>query len=219
MARVPQDPDCYSGTHVLENCAGFQDQAQLDAFEAHTVAYNAILIARRPISGPFDQVRLRTTHQRLFDGVYRWAGAFRQRPGVMSKRRESGALIVYGDAAHIERELARVFRELDSEAVLAGLDPEAFARRAAYFYGELDAIHPFREGNSRTLRRFFLDVAHRAGHRLNWTLIESGEVARARLYAARDAAVLTGDTTDLATLFRHALSGATPEPPGTLPSP
>jgi len=210
MTQVPQDPDCYPGTHVLRNLAGAREQALLDAFEASMVAYRLALMERRPIVGPFDEVRLKATHRRLFDGVYGWAGEFRHRPGLMTKRRESGALVVYGDAMNMERELARVFRSIAGERMLAGLGVESFATRAAFFYREIDAIHPFREGNSRTLRQLFGDIAAHAGHRLDWSIIASDDVARNRLHAARDLAVLNGELADLMSLFHEALAGGAP---------
>ena len=30
----------------------------------------------------------------------------------------------------------------------------------AYYYGELNMVHPFREGNGRTLRTYFLLLVH-----------------------------------------------------------
>jgi cell filamentation protein len=62
----------------------------------------------------------------------------------------------------------------------------------------LDAIHAFREGNSRTLRAFTADLALAAGHRLDWTRTGTTAEDRQRLYHARDLAVMRGDTTELA---------------------
>ncbi len=210
MARVQQDPDCYPGTDILENLAGLRDQAKLDMFEAQMVAFRLALLARSPITGVFDESRLRTTHRLLFGGVYRWAGEFRRLPGLMTKRRESGAIIIYGESVNITRELARVFRALTKEHELTGLGVGEFAQRAAYFYSEIDAIHPFRDGNSRTLRQFLKDLAKRAGHRFDWSAIAADGAARDRLCAARDTAVLQGDTIDLAEIFGQALSGIDP---------
>jgi cell filamentation protein len=79
------------------------------------------------------------------------------------------------------------------------------AQRLAYYYGDLDAIHAFREGNSRTLRAFTADLAQAAGYRLVWAKV--GE-QRQQLYHARDVAVMRGDTSELAGIFRTCLSKA-----------
>ena len=61
----------------------------------------------------------------------------------MTKQREAGHIVTYGDSAYVELGLADTFEKLKRENFLRGLEPEDFALRAAYFYGELDAIHPF----------------------------------------------------------------------------
>ncbi len=40
--------------------------------------------------------------------------------------------------------------ELNKEQGLSGLSREDFAKRLAYFYEQLNFIHPFRKGNGRT---------------------------------------------------------------------
>ena len=47
---------------------------------------------------------------------------------------------------------------------LRGLQAEEFARQAAHFLAELNAIHPFREGNGRTQLSFFVALAQAASH-------------------------------------------------------
>jgi cell filamentation protein len=44
---------------------------------------------------------------------------------------------------------------------------EHFVERAAEHIGELNAVHPFREGNGRTLRLFLKEWARQEGHRLS----------------------------------------------------
>jgi cell filamentation protein len=44
------------------------------------------------------------------------------------------------------------------------LDADTFAERAAHFLAELNAIHPFREGNGRAQLSFVAALADQAGH-------------------------------------------------------
>lgn len=67
---------------------------------------------------------------------------------------------------HIDREMQRVFAELGAEQFFHGLDARTFAEKAAHFLAELNAIHPFREGNGRTQLAFLALIAERAGHPL-----------------------------------------------------
>ena len=124
----------------------------------------------------------------------------------MTKTRANGSVVQYGDSAFVDTELNRMLALLATEKYLRGLSPDPFANRAAYFYGELDAIHPFREGNSRTLRIFFHSLAHNAGYRIDWAPLGAIGSGRDTLYAARDRAVMHGDSAHLAALFHSILS-------------
>lgn len=46
---------------------------------------------------------------------------------------------------------------VEKEQWLVGSEPESFVERAAYYTREINAVHPFREGNRRAIR-FYLDV-------------------------------------------------------------
>lgn len=51
---------------------------------------------------------------------------------------------------------------------MKNLDKESFVKSAAFYFGEVNAIHPFREGNGRTNRIFFNQLAEEAGYNLGW---------------------------------------------------
>ncbi len=59
-----------------------------------------------------------------------------------------------------------LFGRLQTASFLPGVDGEAFLTEAAAFLGELNAIHPFREGNGRAQLAFLHLVALRVGHPL-----------------------------------------------------
>ncbi|MGD0293084.1 MAG: Fic family protein [Terracidiphilus sp.] len=142
----------------------------------------------------------------MFCKVYPWAGEFRKDTGMLAKNR-SGFVVAYGPSQNIPGALASTFAALKAENDLRGLDAAAVAKRLAYFYGELDAIHAFRDGNSRTLRAFTTDLAEAAGHRLDWARLAQTEKDRQRLYHARDLAVMHGDLSELAAIIRSTQGG------------
>ena len=153
-----------------------------------------------------DIAYLKTIHRTLFGKLYPWAGETRRGLGRMTKTRADGSVVQYGDSAFVDSELSRMLGLLAAESFLRGVPLDRFAARAAYFYGELDAIHSFREGNSRTLRAFFYSVAYNAGFLFDWDATGATEEARNRLYRARDLAVMRGQSGDLAGLFHEILS-------------
>jgi cell filamentation protein len=147
---------------------------------------------------------LQETHRRIFGKVYPWAGELRKGIGIMAKNR-SGFVVAYGPSENVPGALATTFTALQAEDSLLNLDADALARRMAYYHSELDAIHAFREGNSRTLRAFLSDLAQSVGYRLGWALIAQTEEQRVRLYHARDLAVMRGDISELTQILNTCL--------------
>jgi cell filamentation protein len=171
----------------------------------------AILIARRlvelrahPLDGNFDITHLKETHRYIFQDLPQaglWAysvppGAFRPATQTWCKERTLASIVEKGgktdfsftsyslmDSKAIER-LSGILREAKPEN-LRGLRRDVFVEKISGIYSDLDYTHPFREGNSRTLRTFTDQLAREAGYELNWEKF-SGERNRDLLYIARD---------------------------------
>ena len=76
---------------------------------------------------------------------------------------------LFCERARIPSEAARVFGHLASENHLRGLDRLAFVKRAAYYLGEINALHSFREGNGRAQRELLREVSVEAGWPWEWS--------------------------------------------------
>ena len=63
------------------------------------------------------------------------------------------------------------------------LDKQIFSERAAYYLGELNVLHPFRDGNGRTLRFFITQLARQNGWQIRWQHISSEEIVNACIEA------------------------------------
>ena len=100
----------------------------------------------------------------------------------------------------IESAAAPIFQQLAKENHLAGSGAEAFSARAAHYLGELNALHPFREGNGRAQREFISLLAHASGYYITWE-----NMSPAVLLAASIAS-FHGDTSELAALILGNLS-------------
>ncbi|WP_375625276.1 MULTISPECIES: Fic/DOC family protein [unclassified Bartonella] len=83
----------------------------------------------------------------------------------------------------IESYAPKITQKLAKEQYLRGLGAYDFSQRAGYYMGELNALHPFREGNGRTQREFMVQLACEAGYRINWKGIERQEMTRASIEA------------------------------------
>ena len=206
MKRTFSDPYCYPETTILRNHFGITDRALLDAAELRIVGLRNDQLFNTPPGSPHNLKNLLSIHKTLFGELYPFAGKLREHTGRMTKTRPNGYVVVYCDSAFVPPQIELVFNRLASENFLNGLTQQTFVERAAYFYGELDAIHPFREGTRRTLRLFFYGLAQSAGFHLDWRILGATETARNTLYAARDRAVMHGDSSHLASLFHALLS-------------
>jgi cell filamentation protein len=156
MYRTEPDPYCYPGTTVLINRLGATDQSILDAFEAEMTSQRAT----EPLpNGRLSYSHYRAIHRHFFQDVYAWAG--RIRTVRMSKGSSE-----FRYPENIDREMRRLFGRLTAQKHLRGLDARKFAEKAAHFLAELNAIHPFREGNGRMQLAFLTILAEHAGHPL-----------------------------------------------------
>ncbi len=152
--EVIDDPDCYPGTTVLRNLADLRDQDALDEFEVEAVGARSL---ETPPPGDFDADHYRALHRHLFQDVYPWAGEDR----TVQTWKGGNRFCVPG---FIDAQMTKLFATLNSEAFLPGVDAEVFVAAVADFLGDLNHIHPFREGNGRTQLYFVRLLGQRAGH-------------------------------------------------------
>ena len=172
------DPYVYPGTAVLRNIRDIRDAALLSEFEAEATARRLRQLERKPLRGHFDAPHLQAVHRYIFQDVYAWAGKFRT--VNISKSGDSFAF-----QEHILSNLDRTFEKLKGEAHLGGADLERFTQRAAYYLGEINAIHPFREGNGRAQREFLRELGAKNGWEFDWSRITQREMIEASRQSLR----------------------------------
>jgi cell filamentation protein len=189
------DPYLYPGTFVLlKNLRDIRNHDGLAEFEAESTSRRIIELARAPLQGDFDSLHLRAIHRYLFQDVFDWAGQFR----VVNISKDGH---LFGAAAFIEPALIDVLQRLPGERYLRGMDRESFLQRAAFYLGEINAIHPFREGNGRTQREFIRSLGLQAGFPIDWS-----RISREEMIAASRSSFQTGDSSGLASLLRAILA-------------
>lgn len=72
--------------------------------------------------------------------------------------------------AHIEGYATEILLQLNDERYLTDLPRDEFAERITHYYAEINAVHPFREGNGRAQRAFLRQLAPDAGYTLAWSI-------------------------------------------------
>jgi len=124
----------------------------------------------------------------LFQDVYEWAGEVRS---VKISKVDT----LFAMPSLIESYAPTIFAGMKKEKFLCGLDRPKFLERLAYYFGELNLLHPFREGNGRSQRLLFELIALNAGYALNWAAVNKNDWVPANI------AAISGDTLPLVSLF------------------
>ena len=164
------------GTRTLKNKLGIEDRFELEDFERAFAASRRTELMTSPLPGALDFQYLKAIHGHLFQDVYEWAGQVRTVP--LSKGDS-----LFARPEYIERAAGALFGGLRQERHLRGLDRAAFIERAAHYFGEINALHPFREGNGRTQRAFIERVAQHNGRSFAWSRISQPAMIDACVHA------------------------------------
>jgi cell filamentation protein len=177
---MPGDPYTDPVTGVLRNELGLSTAAALEAAEREITHAALISLRETPVRPAYDLGHLREVHRRIFGDIYDWAG--RVRTVAIAK----GSM--FCPPQYIEPSAAETFRQLRAENFLRGLERDPFIDRLTYYLGEVNAVHPFREGNGRTQRAFFEQLANDAGFTLPWQHLDADR------NIAASAAIMHGET-------------------------
>lgn len=158
---------------VLRNRFGIQDAQTLDRRERQFVQDR---IHEGPPGGKFDLAHLKDIHRHLFQDVYEWAGDVRQ---VDFHKGNSW----FHPHDRIEMGMADVHKRLSDQNFLRGLSQEKFAAEAAEYIGDVNRLHPFREGNGRTQFQYLKQLGAQAGHEVDLTKFERDSWIQASIEA------------------------------------
>jgi cell filamentation protein len=159
---MADDPYVYPGTRILKNKLDIRDAETLDFAERRFSTFRA----RQGIpQGDFDLRHLKAIHHHLLQDIYDWAGKIRT---VEISKGESQ----FQFRQYIETGMADVHGRLVRAGFLRHMDRSAFAAEAARIIGDVNYVHPFREGNGRTQLQYLKQLANQAGHRLDLTKID-----------------------------------------------
>lgn len=158
------DPYTDPVSGVLRNRLGITDEERLRRAEAGLSFAALADLGTRTLPGGYDLPHLREFHREIFGDIYPWAGEIRT---VGIARSDPFCL-----PQHIESYAEEVFGALAKERFLRGLARPGFVDRLTHFFAEVNAIHPFREGNGRAQRAFFRQLSREAGWMLDWSGID-----------------------------------------------
>lgn len=167
-----QDPYCYPGTSLLRNRLGLKDEQILEhaELELSELAADSIEFGQPP----YDLQYLSNIHRQLFSDIYDWAGQLRTID--ISKGNT-----LFCTVSRIEPEAERLFKSLANANWFQGLDRASLIIAGAEMFGDLNMIHPFRDGNGRAQRILFEHLIINAGFQIDWWGVDIDQWAQANI--------------------------------------
>lgn len=159
---------------VLYNKLGAKTQKKLDAAEAEVtyIAIFTLVNGSKTDKLRFDAQFLLDIHKEIFRDIYAWAGKVRTHD--IGK---GGSYFAH--SPYITPLLFDLLQRLDDDAQHKSGNINDFVSLLAHYYSELNAIHPFREGNGRAIRTFLRLLALKHEYDIEWDNMDPDENIRA----------------------------------------
>ncbi len=180
---------CYKDTDVLINKLNITNDEDLFNAERELVSLRTYELNENPLKGNFDFKYLKVIHKYLFQDVYRWAGDIRN---CNIAKQDLFCL-----SEHIESFGTDVFNKVKKEKYFVDYDNETTLDKLVELFADINALHPFREGNGRSQRVFIESLAKINGINLDLTNVSKMDM----IVASHES--INGDYKKLKDMFKN----------------
>jgi cell filamentation protein len=168
---MPDRKYCYPNSEVLINELGITDKKRLFEAEIKFTSARLYKLQENPIKGNYDFKHLKAIHKYIFQDLYSWAGK--------ERTVDIGKGNLFCTTAYIQDYAKSVFNKYFPQCYGAKDNINDFIRVLADNYGDLNALHPFREGNGRAQREFARIVCLKCGYDFDLAEIKHIEMLEA----------------------------------------
>ncbi|WP_101842148.1 Fic/DOC family protein [Halobacillus sp. Marseille-P3879] len=169
---------CYPGTSILINHYDIMDDRQLQTMENLVATQRLSELQDSPVQGNFDLRHLQKIHEAIFRDLYPFAGELRS-----ENITKDG--FTFAQARFLRDSAETIFSGILAEDWMSK-DKEELAGCLAYYMAELNVLHPFREGNGRSLREFVRCLALEAEFTIDWAAAPKEIVLQASIESVHD---------------------------------
>lgn len=165
----------YDDVDVMKNKLNIKNNADLEKAESGITAIKLLNIDE-VLNKNFKFEHLKAIHKYIFEDIYEWAG----NPRIVNIQKYEEVLpgtsgVEYCDYRRIEKEASRVIKEIN-EFDWDNIDFEEVVENFAIKTAKLWQIHPFREGNTRTIITFMVQFAEIKGFNLDRELLKENSI-------------------------------------------
>lgn len=179
---------------------GVSDQRTLEVLERRFARLRMIELEQNPIDGDFDYDHMKAIHRYIFQDVYEWAGQER----TVSMSKEGHRYWPAGPGLKVAAD--HRYELLAAANFLRGLERADFVAELAEHWAEINVVHSFREGNTRSQFVFFDCLSRRAGWNLDVAAFGEGGSLREPFVQARFEAQRTGESEALRQVLDRAIT-------------
>ena len=193
---------CYENG-VLINNLDIKDQKELDETEASItyLALNKLMLENQDFK--FDVIYYLNIHKAIFSSIYPFAGDIRMENITKDNTTFCRPEYIVNYLSYLLEEMEKKSRRITSI--------DEYITFLAHYYSELNLVHPFREGNGRTLREFLRQMVEYLNKYLNFEPLELDYskvdgILRKKIIDGSRIAATTDDITLLKEFFTGVLS-------------
>lgn len=164
-ALSSQSKYCYPNSNVLINNFNIQNQENLNKAERNITALMLLKLQTSPIPEAnklFSVEYFTDLHKQVFEHIYPFAGKIRNENMIKGNTPFCRPEFIYN---YLNMLFEKMFE--DVKKIKTKEDIITFL---AYYYSEINIVHPFREGNGRIMREFLRQVVEFLNKVLNFNL-------------------------------------------------
>ena len=182
----------YKNSDVIINKLDIKDAELLKEYETSIVALKLTSLAKNKKVYPFTEEGIKNIHKYLFEEIYDFAGEYRLENITKENFR-------FSEYEYIEENMDLIIKKIDIN-ILKKIEFDDLCKALSEIMTDLNVLHPFREGNGRTIREFIREIAYVCGYSVNFSNVDYKLI----LDVSRKAVV---DDTEQVELLKKILKG------------
>lgn len=159
---------------TLKNMLGITNYDELNKKEKD-ICYLKLLNVDKVYKGKFDMDLLKAVHKHIFEDIYDWAGEFRTVPLYKTEIIIPGISLEYANPQNIKKELQKnitTMNNFDWDSISD--NKEEVTKHLVRNMAKIWRVHPFRDGNTRTILAYATIFAKEHNFELDISKIASG---------------------------------------------
>lgn len=183
---------CYPDSNTLINKLNITNAETLQHAEIEHTSNRLFELQNNSMKGNFDFKHLCKIHHHIFQDLYEWAG----KPRTVNIGKGNLFCLVQ----NIDYYANSIFERYYKDCMAAGNDKDRFIQVFADHYADLNALHPFREGNGRSQREFARQLCLKCGYVFDLTKTKHEVMLSASILSFDK-----GDNSGLENIFKNTV--------------